>query len=518
MEMTDETTTSKDEAANSMQILEDALTICKFGKFHWKLLAATLCATCASVLTVTTSSYILPAAECDLNMSAFDKGMLNAMPFIGQVGFTLFAGFLVDGFGRKVFLVWGNIGIFLFTILEGSSQNYWMLMMMKFGEGVSLSLSFAAISPMFTEFLPRGLRDRLLLLLAAFRPLSLIVTALVSWALLPRDIHLVVAGFELHAWNIYIYVCSVWSIIAVALYYQLPESPKFLLSHGQESRALEVLRTIYTTNTGESGENFPISSLTTSRTHIDQSGSVKRRLVRELAEVKHLIHGPLLCRLLLFAVITFVCLSTYMSLRLWYPQLSTTIENYHREHDKAAGFCEMLQYRKQKANLTLGNRTVQIDTCIPQFSGKETYLNAILMGFISLIFLGISVLLVDYIGQKLLMFISLILSAVCSISLYWTNSSIQIAILFSATCSFLQLTLSLKHSIFVRVFPTTLRALAISIDVMVGRVGSLLGNIVFPILLEMECMAPFITVSTATLSVAGLTYFLQNPKRTGVEK
>lgn len=72
------------EDKNSMQILEEALVLCKFGRFHIRLLFTTLAAVYASTMVTTTSSYILPNAECDLSMTIMQKGLLNAMPFFGK--------------------------------------------------------------------------------------------------------------------------------------------------------------------------------------------------------------------------------------------------------------------------------------------------------------------------------------------------------------------------------------------------------------------------------------------------
>lgn len=51
----------------AMKILEESLVFCKFGKFHIKLLVASMCGIFAT-MTITTT-YILPVAECDLNMN-----------------------------------------------------------------------------------------------------------------------------------------------------------------------------------------------------------------------------------------------------------------------------------------------------------------------------------------------------------------------------------------------------------------------------------------------------------------
>lgn len=75
------------EDKNSMQILEEALVLCEFGRFHIRLLLAGLAAVYASTMVISTSSYILPNAECDLNMTIMQKGLLNAVPFLGILFF-----------------------------------------------------------------------------------------------------------------------------------------------------------------------------------------------------------------------------------------------------------------------------------------------------------------------------------------------------------------------------------------------------------------------------------------------
>ena len=45
---------------------------------------------------------------------------------------------------------------------------------------------------------------------------------------------------------------------AFGLYF-FPESPKFLMSQGRNEEALEVLKTIYASNTGNHRDDYPVS-------------------------------------------------------------------------------------------------------------------------------------------------------------------------------------------------------------------------------------------------------------------
>ncbi|KAL4713014.1 hypothetical protein ACJJTC_014648 [Scirpophaga incertulas] len=465
-----------------MEMLEEALILCKFGSFHVRLLLTTLVTSCVAMMVSTTTSYVLPNAECDLDMDNLQKGLLTSMPFFGQVGAALFTGFITDAFGRKMFLVAGLFGVF--GVLHSRS----------------CSLCFTTPSVMVSEMIHKNVRDRVLLMVAAFVSISLILIALISWAILPQDWNFtIIEGyFYLHSWNIYLYVCSAFSLAAGTSYYFLPESPKFLLSHGQENESV-----------GSAEEHLPLEYR------------------NALFEVKNLFRKPLFGRLCLFSVMTFACLLAYSALRMWFPQLSTIVENYRVKHNQTDWFCEMIteyteeskpivDYTKDYTNITkefeYNIAELMLNaTSTSRISGSETYTNGMILGCMSLIGIGISTYTVNFFGHKLLIVILLIISATCSLALYWTNYLIVIALLISATCGLMQTALSLQQNLLVRVFPTTLRTLSVSVILMAGRTGSLLGSILFPVMLSNGCMVPFIALSVITLCVACLSYFLPAP-------
>lgn len=132
---------------------ETAVTATGFGKFNLILMLLFIPAGWTSVLQTVSMSYVLPAAQCDLNLSVRDKGMLNAAPYIGIQENTsfigiltyvliagmacsgLFWGFIADTVGRKKLLV---VGYFLdgtFVLLSGFSQSFTFLVVCKFFGG-----------------------------------------------------------------------------------------------------------------------------------------------------------------------------------------------------------------------------------------------------------------------------------------------------------------------------------------------------------------------------------------------
>jgi len=55
-----------------------------YGKFNYMLNLVAIPAVWSIAFDTATISYILPSAECDLNLSNLDKGILNAMVYGGK--------------------------------------------------------------------------------------------------------------------------------------------------------------------------------------------------------------------------------------------------------------------------------------------------------------------------------------------------------------------------------------------------------------------------------------------------
>ncbi|XP_026745434.1 putative transporter SVOPL [Trichoplusia ni] len=124
------------EPVTPMQEINRAYETFKFGWFHVKLLIVTFFGCVASIQVTNSTAFLLPIAECDLNMNLKQKGLLTAMPFFGMFISTIITGFLIDTFGRIIFLRIGFAGIFFFTLLSASSQTYEMLAASKLCEGI----------------------------------------------------------------------------------------------------------------------------------------------------------------------------------------------------------------------------------------------------------------------------------------------------------------------------------------------------------------------------------------------
>lgn len=80
-------------------------------------------------------SYVLPVAECDLNLSASDEGILTAVPFIGIICSSHLWGFMADTKGRRRVLQPTLFVAFLISVASSFAQNFYLFTTLRFLSG-----------------------------------------------------------------------------------------------------------------------------------------------------------------------------------------------------------------------------------------------------------------------------------------------------------------------------------------------------------------------------------------------
>ncbi|CAK1553073.1 unnamed protein product [Leptosia nina] len=508
--------TSNNEAKktpSAMDEVNSALQECGFGWFHVRLLITAYIGYTSGVALAMTTPFVLPIAECDLDMTLLQKGVLNAIPYVGMIVSSAIAGFLTDTFGRKKFLVYGFGGLFVFTIISGLSQRYGVLVTSKFFEGFIFAASFSPLMTLTSEMCHSGIRDRVMLVQTSFVAIGQVSVALLSWAILTQNWRDVLFGgsLVLNIWNYYLLLMSLWSFCACFLYMLIPESPKYYVTQHNYEAARSVLLYIYTTNTGKTSDSFKHINLWTDRIkRMDEAPEAvhKSQLSAGCENIKPLFQKPLILYLSLLCFINFFTMTQYNVLRLWFPQLSTIVEHYRS--NSTQDLCQMLDTYTR--DLREKAKTTVDEVCIPVRSGHETYRNSVILGSICVIPFILTSILVNRVGKKNLFIVCGLISVGCTIALRWTSSKTSLVSLFSVDVSSAQTMLSLTQAMVVELFPTSFRSLSMGLVMMSGRTGSLVGNIMFPILLNLGCVVPFFTLATLMLGITALSLFLPTKK------
>ncbi|PUA19495.1 hypothetical protein C7W93_06450 [Glaciimonas sp. PCH181] len=172
----------------------------------------------------------LPSLSKEFHLDPAQAGMLATLGLVGAFLGALFWGTISDYIGRRTAFK-ATVGIFaVFTGLTAASWNLATLGIARFGSNFGLGGEVPVATTLVSEFMPSSVRGRATGLMMAAFPLGLVISALLSLAIVPT-----------YGWR----PLFVIGIIPAALLYfvrrHMPESVRYLLSRG---RVAEAQRTV----------------------------------------------------------------------------------------------------------------------------------------------------------------------------------------------------------------------------------------------------------------------------------
>ncbi|GLH07222.1 uncharacterized protein GBIM_12739 [Gryllus bimaculatus] len=88
-------------------------------------------------------------------------------------------------------------------------------------------------------------------------------------------------------------------------------------------------------------------------------------------------------------------------------------------------------------------------------------------------------------------------AAVAGFAVFWARSPDLVLALLAVYLGFCGISSTAILGVVVDVFPTALRTTMVALCMMFGRMGSMAGNVVFPIILDLSCPAPFFMLPAA---------------------
>lgn len=504
----------KPESKNNVEDghdFEEAIGATRYGKFNVILILMVLPACFATISETTTMSYVFPVAQCDLDLDLSHKGLLNAVTYAGTISSSFMWGFLYDTFGRKKLMVYGFLLDGFFVLMSGLSQNLAFLMVMKFAGGFIISGPFGGLNAYLSEIHGAKHRKLMPLLMGLFSSIGTIYLALLAAIIFPLKIHWkITENFVLHSWNLYLIVSALPALFSGIFLIFFPESPKFLLSKGKHDKALGVFQKIYSFNTGKSKKTYPINQLMVSgdgKKKKEKVGKIQA-LKRGCVQMSPLFRRPLFGNFILVCTMQLCAICSLNTLRLWLPQLFQAIADYKQlNNGTSTKLCVMLDViRPVPKNFTS-------EECFVNPNNFEVYFNSMISAAATCISYLVAGSLVNAIGHKLLLSVTSFCGGVTAASLYFAPNAEIANVLLGVFSSFGSIATTVILGIVVELFPTSLRTMAVSITMMTGRSAAMLGNVVFPILLETGCGPPFTMIALFFFVCTFLTWFVPNKSK-----
>ncbi|CAH2085887.1 unnamed protein product [Euphydryas editha] len=466
-----------------------------FGKFNFLMQLVHISIIMGMAFETVSVAYLVPASACELNTTVSQQGLMAGMPLIGIIATSHIWGYLADTKGRRKILGWCMSLAFLFGAAAALSPDWIVFSVLKFLSSCAVAGTFALALTLLSEVTPQHRRSFMVALTSTIFLSSTGLMAVISIPVL----HLEFSHYIPHLnilftpWRL---LCIVFAtpcaLGAVGMYFSY-ESPRYLLTIGEEQKALETLKGIYKINTGKSGDDYKVSSLILDEDRGKPPNGLWSSMVSQTVP---LLKPPLLKHTLLLSVLFVVVYMGFNPYLTWLPYITDGIVKSIERGEENLSFCDML---RASYNETM---TVNEDCSLNSFAMVTVFLISIMIAALNTILSS----LINYVGRKrMLIGVQLItgVAGLCiNLSNSWIVSSILLVVFMSGVLNF-----GFLSTFSVEIFPTYVKAMAVCLTLMVGRGSSVLGINILKQLLVYDCELSFYCFG-GLVFVGGLIGFL----------
>lgn len=209
-----------------------------WSRFHWLVVAALGITWILDGLEVTLVGALSPAiaGPDGLGLTATQIGLSGSAYILGAVLGAVVFGRLTDHFGRRKLFTW-TVGVYLLaTIATGFSWDFWSFLLFRFVTGAGIGGEYGAINSAIQELIParrRGYTDLAIngsfwvgAALGAMGSLVVLNPAVIDPAL---------------GWRLAFILGGLMAIVIIWLRRFIPESPRWLMTHGRAEEAEAVV-------------------------------------------------------------------------------------------------------------------------------------------------------------------------------------------------------------------------------------------------------------------------------------
>ncbi|XP_026752054.2 synaptic vesicle glycoprotein 2B-like [Galleria mellonella] len=471
--------------------LDQALSVAGFGWYNVKYCLTLALFLISAIIEPVGYSYLLPAAKCDLNMSDSQRGIISSIPYLGVVLTSFPWGYLVDTRGRKKMIIYSSLGVGGFSVLSAFMPEMISFTICKTLSAICLACPAAVPYTFIGEIIPLKYRDVTLSVTNALQIMGSGLVPLLAWGILPLDFRVDFGAYEFRSWRLLCIAYACFFFLSTFLLSFGPESPKYLVSQGKHDEALKVLQIMYAENKGKSPDTYPVKRLNMPTVNKEKTSFLNSLKVQTLP----LLKPPYFKWLVLNGFLLFGIMASLNGLYMWVPDVLNRVFSGSGGNQLTA--CGVIAQRVEAAT----DDTVCDDTIEP----ITFIINSISSTSCALIAVFVSVL-VKFIGKKtLLIAVYFIIGTFCILINFVTEQFVFATLLSSLTLT--GLGLGPVNAFTVQIFPTHLRGMAVSLTMMLGRSGSVIGTNVAGLMINAACEATFYSFG-GLLILCGLLAFI----------
>ncbi|XP_072949761.1 synaptic vesicle glycoprotein 2B-like [Epargyreus clarus] len=476
-------------------LFEDALDMTGFGKFNYLSLLLNVSLIMGMAFEIFSVAYLVPASACELLTTNSQQGMMAGMPLFGIIATSHFWGYLADTRGRKRVLSWSLTLGFVTGASATFSPNWIVFSILKFMSSSAVAGTFALSLTLLGECTPSRRRSTMIALTTSIFLASTGLMAILTIPILPLSFSYYIPYLNIHfnSWRLlnamFAVPCAVGAVGIMFAY----ESPKYLLSVGDEAQALDVLRGIFVINSGKSGDEYQVTALT-----LDEANAVhvKGLWASMVSQTMPLLKPPLLKNTVLLSIlfiIVYFCINPYT---VWLPYVTDGFMRSLESGDKDFTFCQML---RSSQNVTMSETS---DCSLNQFAMVTVFAVNVSLSALNTV---LSTLINCFGRKRLLIAVQLFAGTaglLVNLSSNWQISGPLFIAYVAGVLNF-----GFLSTFSVEIFPTYVKAMAVCLTLMLGRGSSVLGINLLKSMLVNNCEASFYIFGGLTFA-GGLIAFL----------
>jgi putative MFS transporter len=206
----------------------NALDKSKLKKVHLKITALSSGGSFLDGYDISIISVAILILQSQFSLSSTEMTLLLGSTILGMIFGGVLTGYITDIKGRKYVYMWDMVFFVLFTILSAVATDYLQLLFFRLLLGVAIGADYAITPTIIAEFSPVKHRGKLL---------SLSGTAWFVGAFSSYGIGTILIPLGNVSWRYMFLIGIIPAVIILIMRRDVPESPRWLLSHGKNEMA-----------------------------------------------------------------------------------------------------------------------------------------------------------------------------------------------------------------------------------------------------------------------------------------
>eukprot|EP01125_Pyxidicula_operculata_P012825 TRINITY_DN4224_c0_g1_i1.p1 TRINITY_DN4224_c0_g1~~TRINITY_DN4224_c0_g1_i1.p1 ORF type:complete len:504 (+),score=42.06 TRINITY_DN4224_c0_g1_i1:134-1513(+) len=205
--------------------------------------------------------FIGPVVQKEFELTPVMLGLLTSLQYTGGVVGAYWWGYASDRWGRKTAFTLTLVFSALFGLASAFSPVFWTLILFQFLTGFGVGGNLPVDSAMFSEFVPKDMRGKLMSVMTIFWIFGSTFAAGLSWILIPRASCNLNTEYPCdpasnYGWRYCFGICGIATLLMLLSRWGIPESPRFYYKQGRMDEMVGVLKDICLINQVEYPEQL----------------------------------------------------------------------------------------------------------------------------------------------------------------------------------------------------------------------------------------------------------------------